>query len=106
MPASANSTRLPRDVEARERLQQAQRAEAAAVADVYRAEAALTRAQMKFEATVAAATKVVDDAHAVVDRTQAALVAVSGRDRAAQLLGIDRVELRKGSAARGARSDD
>lgn len=105
MPGHANSTvRLPRNLDARERLQRAQQAEATAVATVYRAEAQLTKAQAKYDTALAAATAFVDQARDGVAAAQQALVAVSGRDRAAQLLGVSSAELRKASL-RAAASD-
>ena len=98
MPAHPTPTaRLPRDLEARERLQRAQQAEAAAVANVYRADAQLAKAHAKYDAAVAAATKIVDQARDGVAQAQAALVDISGRDRAAQLLGITKADIRKTS---------
>jgi len=89
---------MPRDVHARERLREAQQAESAAVAAVYAASGALDRASAKREAVVAAADTTVDRARAVLSTAQAALVRVSGLDRAAALLGATTVELRRSIA--------
>src|SRR4051794_25949729 len=80
--------RIPRDREARERLREAQQAEARAVAEVYRAEAGLTRAEAKYEDTLAVAGAAVEQAKADRDRMRSKLVGISGCDRAAQLLGL------------------
>ncbi|KRF26513.1 hypothetical protein [Phycicoccus sp. Soil803] len=69
-------TTIPIGSDARRRLQEAQRAESAAVAATTKAYAALARAQGK-----------VETAQGEVDRAVAALVDVSGVERAAQLLG-------------------
>jgi hypothetical protein len=69
-------TTVPIGSDARRRLQEAQRAESAALAGTTKAFAALTRAQRRLET-----------AQGEVDRAVAALVDVSGADRAAQLLG-------------------
>ena len=69
-------TTVPIGSDARRRLQEAQRAESAALAATTKAYAALARMQGK-----------VETAQGEVDRAVAALVDVSGVDRAAQLLG-------------------
>jgi len=92
---ASQGDRLPRDVHARERLRDAQRAESGAVAAVYTASGALERAFAKREAAVAAANATVDRARAVLATAQAELVRVSGLDRAAALLGATKIELRR-----------
>lgn len=69
-------TTVPIGSDARRRLQEAQRAESAALAATTKAYAALIRVQRR-----------VETAQGEVDRAVAALVDVSGVDRAAQLLG-------------------
>lgn len=69
-------TTVPIGSDARRRLQEAQRAESAALAATTKAYAALDRVQRRVEI-----------AQGDVDRAVAALVDVSGVDRAAQLLG-------------------
>ena len=101
---STAAGRMPRDVRARERLREAQAAESRAVAAVCAAGEALSRACGRREATVAAATVKVEQAHAVVAHAQAALIAVSGLDRAAVLLGVDAGELRKNAGTRHGRT--
>lgn len=95
----------PRDLQARERLQEAQQAEAHAVADVYRAEAELAKTQTKHDATVAAAAAAADRAKADVVRVRAALVGVSGRLRAAQLLGLKPADLPRPSTGTNTKRD-
>jgi len=97
---ASQGSRLPRDVHARERLREAQQAESGAVSAVYAASGALERAFAKREAAVAAADATVDQARAVLATAQAALVRVSGLDRAAALLGSTKVELRRTIAFR------
>lgn len=99
------ATRPPRDTRTRERLREAQHREATAVAAVCAAEQAVHRARAKRDAIVASATVTVDQAQAALEAAQSALVAVSGIDRAALLLGIDAAALRK-RVARSGRSAD
>lgn len=89
-----------RGIAARDRLQDAQRREKAAVANVYKADAALERARARYDQVTEAAAAVVAEADAAVARARGELIDVSGRDRAAALLGIDRAELRKPGATR------
>lgn len=93
----------PRDLQARERLRRAQQRESQALAAVCTAQRALDRAQGKRQAALAAADAVVEQAQTVVTDAQAGLVAVSGLERAAVLLGLDPGELRKTSSARAER---
>jgi hypothetical protein len=102
MTGVARSARMPRDVRARERLREAQLRESEAVAAVCAAHDALARAAAKRDAVLASATATVDQAHASVQAAQAALVQVSGADRAAQLLGVDPAEMRKSRNGRRA----
>jgi hypothetical protein len=87
--------KLPRDLRARERLREAQEAEARALTVVCAAEAALEGARAKREAVIARATATVDQSEAELAHAQAGLVKVSGLDRASVLLGLDRVGLRR-----------
>jgi hypothetical protein len=82
-------------VATRERLIKAQRAEAQALTAVCAAEEILRKACAKRDAILAAAQAVVDDAQSEVEETQAALIRVSGLDRAALLVDADPGELRK-----------
>jgi hypothetical protein len=86
---------LLHDGPARERLREAQQREAAAVAAVFAAQGALQKACAKRDSVLASASEVVDAAQDVVAAKQAALVKVSGVDRAALLLGLAVPELRK-----------
>lgn len=95
--------RSQRDGRARVRLLEAQRAEAKALTAVERAVFARDRAQRKFEAVRAAQEKHVADAEQRVAAAQAALVDVSGLERAAQLLDLPARKLR--SAVKEASSD-
>lgn len=97
------AARLPRDARARERLREAQRQEAEALAGVCAAQDSLDKARAKHEAVLAAATAMVDRAQTAVDAAQAALVAVSGVERAAMLLGMDIAGLRKVVGGRNGR---
>lgn len=97
--------KTPRDLHARGRLQEAQMAEAQAVADVYRADAELAKTQTKHDATVAAAAATVDRAKADVVRVRAELVGVSGRQRAAQLLGMKPADLPRPSTGTNTKRD-
>ena len=87
--------KLPRDLRARERLREAQEAEARAVTVVCAAEDALAGACAKRDAVIAKATATVEQAEAELATARAGLVKVSGLDRASVLLGFDRVGLRK-----------
>jgi hypothetical protein len=97
------SGRMPRDTRTRERLREAQRRETESVAAVCAANETLQKACAKREAALAAATAAVDDAQGVVETAQAALVNVSGLDRAALLLGVNSTELRKITVTRNGR---
>jgi hypothetical protein len=97
---SPRTTRMPRDVRARERLREAQQQEAQALAVVCAAQDALARTCAKRDAVLAAANGKVGQARAGVESAQGALVRVSGLDRAALLLGLDPAELRKRNGRR------
>jgi hypothetical protein len=84
-------------------MREAQRQEAEALAGVCVAQDGLAKAQAKRDAVIAAATAAVDQAQAVVESAQAALVRVSGIDRAAVLLDADAAELRKIAGSRNGR---
>lgn len=93
------SGRFPRDIQARERLRQAQEAETRAVSAVCAAQDAVAAAGRKRAKAVAAADAVVAEAERSLAAAQANLVDVSGLSRAGALLGLDRTTLRKASAA-------
>lgn len=93
----------PRDLQARERLRRAQQRESEALTAVCTAQRALDRAQGKRQSALAAADAVVEQAQTVVTDAQAGLIAVSGLERAALLLGLDPGELRKITSARAER---
>jgi hypothetical protein len=93
--ASGRIRTTPRDVRVRERLREAQQQEAQAMAAVCAAQHALDKACTKRDAAIAAAAAVVDRAHGSVSAAQAALVMVSGLDRAAVLLGMGANDLRR-----------
>jgi hypothetical protein len=99
---TGSPSRMPRDVHARERLRQAQQAEAVAVAAVVAAIAVLDRAKSKRDVAIAAAEAVVERAAAGVADAEVALIGVSGLDRAALLLGVNRAHLRKPRNTRAA----
>jgi hypothetical protein len=99
-------TRLPRDARARGRLREAQQREAEALAAVYVAESALTRAHARRDAALAAATAVVERAEEGVANAQTALVEVSGLPRASLLLAVDPSDLRKNVGSRNTRRAD
>jgi hypothetical protein len=99
----AGHRRMPRDVIARRRLQRAQQVEASAVSAVYQAEAALTRVRARHDAAIAAANEEFAIAEEGVRGAQRSLIEISGLERAAALLGTDRAQLRRISAARPAR---
>jgi hypothetical protein len=96
---------MPRDVHTRERLRAAQQAEARAVTAVCTAQASLAGVSRKRDATIAAANSTVTTAENALARTQAALVDISGLDRAAALLGIDKATLRRAVATTTSHSD-
>lgn len=80
--------RTPRDGRARMRMLEAQRAEAKALRQVEGAMTARDRAQQKLTAVLAVEQRRVDVAESAVATAQAALVDVSGFERAAQLLDV------------------
>lgn len=96
---SRTTGRFPRDVQARERLRQAQEAETRAVSAVCAAQDALAAAARKRDKAVAAGDAVVQEAERSLAATHAELVDVSGLSRACALLGLDRATLRKARAA-------
>lgn len=96
-----------RDIEVRNRLHAAQRAEASAVANVFGSAGDLQRARQRREEVVLAAEARVSAADAALVSAQAALIEVSGLARAALLLGVPVEELRaraKRAAANDAKS--
>lgn len=90
---------MPLDVRTRERMREAQLAEARAVTAICAAQAAVARAAAKRDRTVAAANAMVQRAELELTRRHAALVSVSGLDRAATLLAVTPAKLRRASAA-------
>lgn len=92
---------MPRDVRTRERLRAAQAAEARAVSAVCSGQNALASACRKRDHAVAAADVTVNKAEHVLAVAQANLVDISGLDRAATLLGLDKAVLRKAAAQNG-----
>lgn len=95
----SSSRKKPRDPHARERLREAQAAESRAVASVYAAEAKVEAAIIKRDNARATADGWVADATDLRDQARADLVSVSGADRAALLLGLGKLELRRSVAA-------
>lgn len=104
--ASPRTGRLPRDIRARERLREAQQQEAEALVALCATQDKLRKACAKRDVAVAAAAGMVERAQASVESAQAVLVQVSGLDRAAVLLGVDRAELRKIVGSRAGRRAD
>lgn len=92
---SRPARRTPADPRARERLREAQVAEAHAVAEVCAAEAKVATTIAKRDKARLTADAWVTEANEVLDRARAGLVSVSGLDRAALLLGIARPKLRR-----------
>jgi hypothetical protein len=92
---STRTIRRPRDSQTGDRLLEAQQLETEALADVCAAQEGLSNACLKRDAALAAANARVDEAQSVVEAAQAALVRVSGIDRAALLLAVDATTLRK-----------
>jgi hypothetical protein len=78
----------------RTRLKAAQASEAAAVASVHAAAAAMVRAQEKFDAAVALRQGAVEEAAVALAHAYAELVSASGVDRAALILDLPRVTLK------------
>lgn len=105
MSDRASSAALPRNVHTRERLREAQAAEARALAAVCAAELALARVVTKQNRVIDSARAAVSRAEHAVDVTRVTLVEVSGLDRAATLLGLNRKALRR-TAAAVARNDE
>jgi hypothetical protein len=89
----------PTDLHARERLREAQAAEASATNAVYSATDVLHAAINKRDQARAVATVAVDAAEIKLAATRAELVTVSGLDRAAMLLGVSTAALRKAAKA-------
>jgi hypothetical protein len=90
--------RIPKDVQARERLREAQDAEARAVSAACAAQEALAAAIGRRDTAVAAANALLAEAEQAVASAQASVVAVSGVERASVLLGVSRTVLRKARA--------
>jgi hypothetical protein len=95
---------MPRDVQARERLREAQKAEARAVSAVCAAQDALAAAGRKRDRAVAAADAILAKAEQAVAVAHADLVEISGLARAAGLLGTDKASLRKARMQAAART--
>jgi hypothetical protein len=96
---SISAGRYPRDMQARERLRHAQRAETRAVGAVSKAQEVLAAASRKRDTAVVASDAIVVDAERSLAVAQAQLVKVSGIDRACALLGVTRATLRKARVA-------
>jgi len=92
---------MPRDVHTRERVRDAQAAEAAAVTAVCTAQAALARQIGRRDRAIAAADATVHAAVSALADRQAGVVKVSGLERAALLLGVSKAELRRAIAHAG-----
>jgi hypothetical protein len=88
-------TRMPRDIRARERLREAQQAEARALTVVCSSEVALARVCRQRDEVIAAASARVAAFERELATVQASLVSISGLDRAAVLLGLEPSVLRK-----------
>jgi hypothetical protein len=97
------ATRQPLDERARARLRDAQRVESKAVAAVHAAVVKKQSEQAKLDAVIAKHQGVIDDAHHELSKAQSHLVAVSGIQRAALLLGEPVAALR--AAVRAATGD-
>lgn len=95
MTSRSGGTGFPRDSRTRDRLREAQQLEAQALTEVCRAQEGLIRVCAKRDAALAA-----------VDAAQAALVRVSGLERAALLLDTDVAALRKVVNAQGRREPE
>lgn len=93
------AARPPRDIHARERLRDAQVAEARAVSAVCTAQTAVDRAHAKREQAIAAAARAVARAERALAVAHTALVEVSGLERAAVVLGLPAKRLRQAVAA-------
>jgi hypothetical protein len=102
MTRSRSLGRRPTDLRARERLRDAQTAEARAVTAVYAAEAGRDAAIERRDQAWAAAAALVDAAEDDLAVARAAVVTVSGLDRAAVLLGTAKADLRKATTMRAA----
>ena len=92
---------LPKDIRARERLRAAQVAESGALAAVCSAESALSAARRRRDESVARADALVVRAEQKVATARAELVGVSGVERAARLLGLEKKGLRRARGSRG-----
>lgn len=94
---------VPAGHQARERLRDAQRKEAALLTRVAVTEAALERARRKHETTVATARDAVSRAELAVAQAERDLVSVSGINRAAALRGCAVSDLRRRTDRKPAR---
>ncbi len=94
-PHRTRPARKPADPRFRERLREAQTAEANALAVVCAAEAKVAAALARRDKARATADTWVAEANTVLDAARAELASISGVDRAALLLGIGRGELRR-----------
>lgn len=88
-------SRTPVSLNARTRLREAQAAEAQALACVEVADRSLERRQQQLQAGIARLEREVSEASSGVALARAALVATSGIDRAAALLGLNPRELKR-----------
>jgi hypothetical protein len=90
--------RIPKNVQARERLREAQDVEARAVSAASAAQDAFVAAARKRDKAVAVADALLAEAERALAAAQADVVAVSGVERASALLGVNRTVLRKACA--------
>ncbi|TAM90291.1 MAG: hypothetical protein EPN43_05965 [Jatrophihabitans sp.] len=97
---------MPRDVRARERMRDAQAAEARAVSAICAAQNALARVVEKRNQVVARADATVREAERSLVNKWAELVAVSGLEHAARLLGTTPAKLRRETARPAAKAGD
>jgi hypothetical protein len=93
------SARKPADPSARERLREAQAAEARALSCVCDAEAKMASAIAKRDKARVTANGWVAAASALLDTARSEMASVSGADRAALLLDISKTELRRSLAS-------
>ncbi len=85
---------MPINAQARARLREAQRQEAARVSDALRAANAVEQRQQQLAAAIAEHEASITAAKAALSRAQAKVVDVSGMDRAALLLDETKADLR------------
>jgi hypothetical protein len=91
---AATTGRMPINAQARARLRQAQRQEAARVSDALRAASVVEQREQQLAAAIAEHEVSITEAKAALGRAQAKVVEVSGMDRAALLLDETKADLR------------